>query len=418
MANKITLTFAGNIKPLKRELDKVPGFMRKLKDDAERGTARMNLFGKGSGFFNKLAELPKVVGSAFSSLPVTAQAPVVAAGAALGALFAAPIGAAITAAVLLAVGGGVLAIGISRAVKDPRVKAAWAPLAETARGALDKLGSHFVGPLERAAKDFQPVVGKLGPMADRLGAALAPVVGKLSPALAGMADKILPSLERAALASVPLFEKLAEKAPMIGDAIARFFDTIAANGPMAEKFFGRVLDAITISIHATSTFIDQLVFAYTWLERLWGLTKANFALLGSAISGLGSLIAALWRSLDFSGAFNSLWQSARTNINKIIGAWNRLEFRIGGGSFLGMDIPAFTLSTPNLPTFHHGGKVPGAPGQEVLSVLQAGETVVPAGRAAGVTVVIEVSGSSDADRAMAAWWNRLQRNGQLNVRVA
>lgn len=401
--NTITLTFAGNAKPLKGEIDKVGGFMRKLKDDAERTSSRMNLFGKGSGFFNKLADLPKVVGAAFSSLPATAQAPVVAAGAALAALLAGPIGAAITAAVLLAVGGGVLAVGISRAVKDPRVKAAWAPLVDSARGSLDKLGSHFVAPLERAASSFKPVADKLGPLADRLGTALAPVVDKLSVALAGMADKILPSLEKAAIASIPLFNKLAEKAPAIAEAIAKFFDTVAENGPMAEKFFGRLLDFATVTIYAISLFIDELVTAYTWLEKLWNLTKANFGLIGKAASALGS-------------AFEGLWTGFKNVVNRIIDAWNRLEFRIGGGKVFGMELPGATFGTPNIPRFHSGGVMPGAPGTEGLALLQAGEKVVPAGKGnSEIRLVVDTSSGTDADRAMAAWIQKLVRTGQIRL---
>lgn len=394
-SNTITLTFAGNAKPLKKEIDKVGGFFNKLKGDAERTSGRMNLFGKGSGFFNKLAELPKLVGSAFTALPAMAQGPILAAGAAIAALLAAPIGAAITAAVLLAVGGGVLAAGISRAIKDPRVKAAWAPLGEQARGALDKLGSHFVAPLERAASSFQPVVDKLGPMADRLGAALAPVIDKLAPALAGMAEKILPAIERAAIASVPLFEKLAEKAPKIADAIVRFFDMVVEYGPTAEQFFGRLLDLTAFTVDAVAAWVRTLVQVYQAGEALFSL----FRKAGTALGGV----------------FDSLWSGFKTNINRIIDAWNRLEFRIGGGKVFGMDIPSVTLGTPNIPKFHTGGVMPGAPGSEGLALLQAGETVIPAGQGGSVNLVLTAGSGSDFEKLMAALITRLVRTGQLKL---
>ncbi len=65
-------------------------------------------------------------------------------------------------------------------------------------------------------------------------------------------------------------------------------------------------------------------------------------------------------------------------INWLIDKWNDFSITIGGGSFLGQDIPEMTLDTPNLPRFHDGGIVPGRPGQEVLSILQAGERVLTA----------------------------------------
>lgn len=45
------------------------------------------------------------------------------------------------------------------------------------------------------------------------------------------------------------------------------------------------------------------------------------------------------------------------------------------------------LNLPTLPYLHAGGVVPGRPGSDVLTVLQAGELVTPAGRAGGPTTV-------------------------------
>src|SRR5690606_34194396 len=75
----------------------------------------------------------------------------------------------------------------------------------------------------------------------------------------------------------------------------------------------------------------------------------------------------------------------------------------GPGSFPGFTIGpySFNFGLPDLPKFHDGGVVPGAPGTEVLATLQAGETVLPIGldlADAGPTVNIYVSGSVVAER--------------------
>lgn len=58
---------------------------------------------------------------------------------------------------------------------------------------------------------------------------------------------------------------------------------------------------------------------------------------------------------------------------------------------------------PHIPRLHTGGRVPGMPGQESLAILQAGETVTPAGRSgAGGAVEIRVTGSGALAEAIQA----------------
>lgn len=79
-----------------------------------------------------------------------------------------------------------------------------------------------------------------------------------------------------------------------------------------------------------------------------------------------------------SGMFDGIKDAFRAAINWLIDKWNDFSITIGGGTFLGQDIPEMTLNTPNIPRFHDGGVVPGRPGQEVLAILQAGEQVLTA----------------------------------------
>jgi phage-related minor tail protein len=58
-----------------------------------------------------------------------------------------------------------------------------------------------------------------------------------------------------------------------------------------------------------------------------------------------------------SGLFSAIPAAFRSAINSVIGAWNGLSFTIGGGSFMGVDVPSFTLSTPNIPFLADGGVV-------------------------------------------------------------
>lgn len=117
--------------------------------------------------------------------------------------------------------------------------------------------------------------------------------------------------------------------------------------------------------------VNQGVKVVVWFQKMQDQVKGIFAKIGNAIFA------------PFRWAFN-----------KVADAWNntigRLHFSIPGipGLFGG-----YTIDVPDLPHFHSGGVVPGAPGSEMLAVLQAGETVIPASGGSGggvhVTVMLD-----------------------------
>jgi hypothetical protein len=121
--------------------------------------------------------------------------------------------------------------------------------------------------------------------------------------------------------------------------------------------------------------------AWNWIKKAasnaWDFIKKIPGWLGTAFKNIAKVI-----SWPYRQAFNL-----------IADAWNntigRLSWTVPGW------IPGIggnTISVPNLPHFHTGGTVPGAPGSEMLAVLQAGETVIPASVAGGqlVHVVVKI----------------------------
>jgi len=266
----VRVRFDGSAKGLIAAAGKAGFAMERFEKQTRKSIGGISKSSRGfiGGLADGLVGLPKMISNAFSAVPSEIKLLIMAAGAAAGTIFAGAGAAAIVAGISLAFGGGVLAAGIAKAVKDPAVAAAWAPLGVQLSAALTTLGKHFVEPLARAAAAFAPVIAMIGPMADRLGAIFAPVVDKLSPALALAAERILPSIEKIAIASAPLFETLAAKAPIIADSIAKFFDMIARNGPAANQFFGRILDGTVRLIDFLTIVIDKLIRVYSWFERI------------------------------------------------------------------------------------------------------------------------------------------------------
>lgn len=108
--------------------------------------------------------------------------------------------------------------------------------------------------------------------------------------------------------------------------------------------------------------------AWDWIKsaasNTWNFIKKIPGWIGSAFKAIGSFITAPFRK-----AFNGIsdaWNSTVGQLNWTVPGWVP---GIGGNS----------IGVPHLPHFHQGGTVPGAPGSEMLAVLQAGETVTPAG---------------------------------------
>lgn len=124
------------------------------------------------------------------------------------------------------------------------------------------------------------------------------------------------------------------------------------------------------------------------------------------IKGVADRISSAFRSIPgrlrsaFSGLFNILTWPFRSAFNFIATAWNntvgRLRWTVPGWvPFIGGN----SISAPTLPRFHSGGVVPGAPGTEVMAILQAGERVTPRGQD-NITITIRSDGSRMADALM------------------
>lgn len=180
------------------------------------------------------------------------------------AVAAAPaIGAAISSAVLLGLGGGVLALGIKRAIDNPAVQAAFEPLKKKFSKILEGFSKPFEGPLIRAAGTLNQVLDDLRPAIDRIGRAIAPVVDDLAPAFAEFLRQAMPGIESAVKASVPLFRTLADKLPQIGRAIGIFFEKISANGDDTNQFFSDLIDLISNLIIGIGVAIGKLTSWYS-----------------------------------------------------------------------------------------------------------------------------------------------------------
>jgi hypothetical protein len=216
--------------------------------DATAGVDRQSLlqrmFGLGKELGGKLTSgLGSVVSTFFSGDFITLIIKAVAAGSLVTAL-AGPLGGLFSSAILLALGGGVIALGIAGALKDPRIQGAVTQLKETfSKGFLD-FGANFRSPLLNFLERIPEVLDQIKPMVNSLGKTFEPIVDKLGTGFIGFLQNALPPIIRAAEASAPIFSMLADKLPGLGEDIGDFFGDIERSGPNAAIFFGDLIELI------------------------------------------------------------------------------------------------------------------------------------------------------------------------------
>jgi phage-related protein len=142
------------------------------------------------------------------------------------------------------------------------------------------------------------------------------------------------------------------------DILVGVFNVIRS---VAQTVWNAISSAVSTAWNAISVVFGYIKGGIDTLAGAWTAIKDGVS---SAFTGLADLIKA-----PFSSAFSfikSLWNNTVGGFGFDVPDWIP---GIGGKSF-------------KIPEMHTGGWVPGAPGSEMLAVLQAGEYVVPADEAA------------------------------------
>lgn len=141
----------------------------------------------------------------------------------------------------------------------------------------------------------------------------------------------------------------------------------------------------------------------TW----WSATKLIFDLAKDKISALPGKIRS-----GFAGLFDIITGPFRSAFNFVSDAWNNTV-----GS-LSWTVPSWvpgvggnSISVPDLPKFHSGGTVPGAPGSEMLAILEAGEQITPAGADSRTVIEIRSGGTTLDDLLVEILARAIHRRG-------
>ncbi|GHI91270.1 phage tail tape measure protein [Streptomyces olivaceus] len=158
----------------------------------------------------------------------------------------------------------------------------------------------------------------------------------------------------------------------------------------------------------TADAINYVLGAVDWLGSIPGKAAYYFGKLIGYFAGLPGQIGRI-----ASGMWDSIVWNFKNAVNQLIWMWNGLSFTLGGGSFMGVDIPTVTLSTPDLPYLAEGGVTTGPtlamigegreqeavlPLSKLESLLNSGAPAVARVESGGGRFVFELRGGSRAFR--------------------
>jgi len=247
----------------------------------------------------------------------------------------------------------------------------------------------ILGDAATAAAGLGSVVAPMAPMLsgvavvfqDQLSGAMTGLGEKLK----GLGGKFGGMMKAAGTASLGVVKSL-------GSMIAQSAVFVASQIKTAAVFVAKwALMGVQSLLHAAK------------VAAAWLIAMGPIALIVAAVVGLAALIITNWDNIvDFfkklparissavSGMWDGLKNAFKNAVNWIIDKWNGFRLQITLPSLLGGG--TIGLDTPNIPRFHDGGVMPGAPGSEGLAILEAGEKVSPndfGGAGMGSSIVIE-----------------------------
>ncbi|XTZ16418.1 hypothetical protein ACQSSU_03175 [Micromonospora echinospora] len=158
----------------------------------------------------------------------------------------------------------------------------------------------------------------------------------------------------------------------------------------------------------------------TWFQDLWAWAWGGIK---KAASSTWDFIKKIpdWTAAAFSKIADVITWPYRKAFNGIASLWNST---IGALSWTVPSwIPAIggnTISVPDIPVFHSGGIMPGAPGQEGLALLEAGERITPTNQVNGGRSIgpddLRMPSGAGLDAMFMTWLQGLlRRNGMRLV---
>lgn len=330
---------------------------------------------------------------------------------------------------------------------------------DTLGGGIDDIGQKG-GDLESGFRGITDSMSGFSSIAkgDVMGG-LTDLAGGAEALAAGFSGVVVPALQRTVgwlaqtrlgMAAMAVWSGIVSGATKVWAGIQAAFNVIMALNPVVLIIIAIVALIAIIVLIATKTQWFQNIWTAIWsvigdpvkktwawirdtlwpgIRRVWDGIVAGAKMVWDGIK----LYFGFWKGIidkvmrwvgdipdrigrAFRGLGNAISRPFKAGFDAVRGFWNNT---IGGKGF---DIPSWVPGVGGksfrFPRFHQGGIVPGAPGQEIMAILQAGERVTPAGQSGGgMSITVAAGGGSSTDRAVADLVLHLVRTGAIQLRV-
>lgn len=239
--------------------------------------------------------------------------------------------------------------------------------------ASDDMGAALNDNASTSLKTFQRSMEQA--LVEKLAEAL-PTIEKVANWLIKYADYIVPIVAGlAAFAAAVGVVSLAMQAYTVVQGIANVVMMANPIGLIIVAI-GLLVAAIVLIATKTTWFQDAWRVSWDWIQRTAGAAADWIGRKWDEMIGWITGLPARIRSAA-SGMWDGIKDAFRNALNWIIDRWNGLGFTLPSITVFGQTIGGGRISTPDLPRFHSGGIVPGAPGTEVPILAMAGERVDP-----------------------------------------
>lgn len=252
--------------------------------------------------------------------------------------------------------------------------------------AFDWIVKNVIPPLSAAIRFI--VTNVIPPLARAFGFIIENVIPAVGNAFAWINTHVVP----------PFSTVIRNLGTLIGAVFGTVTTVARALVPVFAAVFGAIGTVIGLFVKAIQVGFNLIFNAVDILERV-------FRVLGSIVAGIFGAIGGVVR-----GAINAVIGA----VNAVIGAINGIQVHIHMGP-VNYDFDGFNIG--RIPYLHAGGIVPGQPGSDVMTMLRAGELVVPAGQtgaAGGLTIIIQgpvYGGPAGLDELADAIAGRLRLGG-------
>jgi hypothetical protein len=224
----------------------------------------------------------------------------------------------------------------------------------------------------------------------------------------GLFNFLVPSLKSAVgwLGQTRVGQLAAAGAMKVATAAQWLWNIAMSANPIMIVVLAVIALVAIIVIIATKTDWFQKLWHAIWgkigdpVKAIWNWIRVNWSKLPEFITRpVGAAVDWVVRSFNrvkgvVFGVRDAISGAFRSAFNFVASAWNNTIGRLSWTvprwvPFIGGN----TVSAPQIPYFHSGGVMPGAPGTEGLAILQAGERVTPAGGRDRLVLEVHSGGS-------------------------